>query len=161
MACRLVSTTAASRKRRCADLQNACMVVTYIVMAADGAAPTCRTRYIRAATTQLLAWGQASAGDEAPRAPALVEPNGLRGTGIRQVSAGAGFSCAVPPRPTKKKVPARCCKHGIARPSGRSGRHCSGRHRSGRPRSGRPRSGRHRSGRHRSGRHSTTASGTA
>ena len=49
-------------------------------------------------TTQVLLWGHCRQSEEAgntPRTPALVEHDGLRGIGVRSVTAGAGFSCVV------------------------------------------------------------------
>jgi hypothetical protein len=61
-----------------------------------------RSQYIRSVTTQVLTWGQCGRGDDdardAVRTPALIAPNGLRGVGVRSVTAGAGFSCAVDTR---------------------------------------------------------------
>jgi len=57
-----------------------------------------RAKYIRSVTTQVLVWGQAErqgGHSSAPRSAALLEPDGLRGAGVRQVSAGASFSCIV------------------------------------------------------------------
>jgi hypothetical protein len=61
-----------------------------------------RSQYIRSVTTQVLTWGHCGRGDDdardAVRTPALIAPNGLRGVGVRSVTAGAGFSCAVDTR---------------------------------------------------------------
>jgi len=57
-----------------------------------------RAQYIRSVTTQVLLWGQCASEEDAsntPRAPALFGHDGLRSVGVRQVSAGAGFSCLV------------------------------------------------------------------
>ena len=58
-----------------------------------------RSQYIRSVTTQVLTWGHCGRSDDdardAVRTPALIAPNGLRGVGVRSVTAGAGFSCAV------------------------------------------------------------------
>jgi hypothetical protein len=63
-----------------------------------------RELFVRAATTQVLVWGNAGrspkdetlAGSRVRAAlPALLGGNGLRGKGIREVAAGDSFSCAV------------------------------------------------------------------
>ena len=58
-----------------------------------------RSQYIRSVTTQVLTWGHCGRSDDdardAVRTPARIAPNGLRGVGVRSVTAGAGFSCAV------------------------------------------------------------------
>jgi alpha-tubulin suppressor-like RCC1 family protein len=62
------------------------------------AAMSSRALYVRSVTSQVLSWGQGARCQEevgtAPRKPA-VHNDGLRGLGIRQVSAGLWFSCAV------------------------------------------------------------------
>ena len=58
-----------------------------------------RAQYIRSVSTQVLTWGQTARSEDlaasTPRSPVLLEPFGLRGFGIKQISAGANFSCAV------------------------------------------------------------------
>jgi len=57
-----------------------------------------RALFVRSVTTRVLGWGDAerqSGYSSATRTPALFTPNGLLGVGVKQISAGGGFCCAV------------------------------------------------------------------
>jgi len=67
---------------------------------------TYRAQYIRSVTTQVLSWGLGARSTENvsnTHRPVLLEPDGMRSVGFKQVSAGAEFSCAVRPRYTLRK----------------------------------------------------------
>jgi len=67
-----------------------------------------RAQYVRSVTSSVLSWGQGARRMEdvgsAPRSPALLA-DGLIGIGIRQVSAGLCFSCAVSSLPSRSRRP--------------------------------------------------------
>jgi len=65
-----------------------------------------RTQYIRLVTTQVLRWGLGARSTENvsnTHHPVFLDPDGMRSVVFKQVSAGAGFSCAVRPRYTLRK----------------------------------------------------------